>query len=218
MGSTCVVADSALYSADHVGDLDEAGIKFLTRIPETIGEAERAVSEVDLEAMKPLSDEYRGKALCSTYGDARQRWLLVWSEEAEQRAIERAAKQTQREHAEEKKAFRKLGSGPIVCWCRYRWIEVFSATVYRSPCLSLLKLGTSVQTTPVRMRERPMKAISSSTEPRPKACSATAARPAGKPFQKTPERFSTTSTLPPRRSSRPWHLSLRGAEWPVSPG
>jgi transposase len=114
-GFDYVVADSALYSADHVGDLDEAGIKFLTRVPETIEEAERAVSEVDLEAMKPLSDGYHGKALCSTYGDARQRWLLVWSEEAEQRAIERAAKQTQREHAEEKRAFRKLKEEEFAC-------------------------------------------------------------------------------------------------------
>jgi transposase len=114
-GFDYVVADSALYSADHVKDLDEAGIKFITRVPETIEEAGRAVQEANLGEMKPLSDGYRGKALRSTYGEARQRWLLVWSEEAEQRAIERAAKQTQREHAEEKKAFRELKEQEFAC-------------------------------------------------------------------------------------------------------
>ena len=65
--------------------------------------------------MKPLADGYRGRSLCSGYGGARQRWLLVWSEKAEQRAIDQAAKQTQREHDEEKKAFRKLKEQEFAC-------------------------------------------------------------------------------------------------------
>lgn len=114
-GFDYVVADSALYSAGHIRDLDEAGTKFVTRVPESIEEAERAVSGANLGAMKPLSDGYRGKALRSEYGDVEQRWLLVWSEEAEQRAIDQAAKQLQREHAEEKKAFRKLKDKEYAC-------------------------------------------------------------------------------------------------------
>ena len=114
-GFDYVVADSALYSADHIGGLDKAGTKFITRVPGTIKEAKQAVEEADLEAMKSLADGYRGKTLRSEYGDVRQRWLLVWSEEAEQRAIDQAAKQLQREHAEEKKAFRKLKGQEFAC-------------------------------------------------------------------------------------------------------
>jgi transposase len=114
-GFDYVVADSALYSADHIGDLDKAGTKFITRVPGTIEEAGRAVEEADLEAMKPLADGYRATALHSEYGDARQRWLLVWSEEAEQRAIDQAAKQLEREHTEEKKAFRNLKEQEFAC-------------------------------------------------------------------------------------------------------
>ena len=114
-GFDYVVADSALYSADHIDDLDKAGTKFITRVPGTIEEAKQAVQEADLEAMKFLTDGYRATVLHSKYGDVRQRWLLVWSEEAEQRAIDQAAKQLQREHAEEKKAFRKLKEQEFAC-------------------------------------------------------------------------------------------------------
>ena len=114
-GFDYVLADSALYSADHIGDLDKAGTKFITRVPGTIEEAKQAVEEADLKAMKPLTDGYRATALHSEYGDVRQRWLLVWSEEAEQRAIDQAANQLEREHAEEKKAFRKLKEQEFAC-------------------------------------------------------------------------------------------------------
>lgn len=114
-GFDYVVADSALYSADHIGDLDEAGTKFITRVPGTIEEARQAAQEADLEAMKSLADGYRATALHSEYGDVRQRWLLVWSEEAEKRATEQAAKQLEREHTEEKKAFRDLKEQEFAC-------------------------------------------------------------------------------------------------------
>lgn len=114
-GFDYVVADSALYSADHIGDLDKAGTKFITRVPGTIEEAKQAAQEADLEAMTSLADGYRATALHSEYGDVRQRWLLVWSEEAEQRAVDQAPKQLEREHTEEKKAFRELKEQKFAC-------------------------------------------------------------------------------------------------------
>jgi len=114
-GFDYVVADSALYSADHIGDLDKAGTKFITRVPGTIQEAKQAVEEANLEAMNSLADGYRATALHSEYGNVRQRWLLVWSEEAEQRATDQAAKQLEREHTKEKKAFRDLKEQEFAC-------------------------------------------------------------------------------------------------------
>jgi transposase len=114
-GFDYVVADSALYSADHIGDLDKAGTKFITRVPGTIEEAGQAAQEADPEAMRSLTDGYRATALHSEYGDVRQRWLLVWSEEAEQRAVDQAPKQLEREHTEEKKAFRELKEQKFAC-------------------------------------------------------------------------------------------------------
>jgi hypothetical protein len=65
--------------------------------------------------MKPLADGYRATTLHSEYGDVRQRWLHAGSEEAEQRAIDQSAKQLQREHTEEKKAFRELKQQEVAC-------------------------------------------------------------------------------------------------------
>ncbi len=58
-------------------------------------------------------------------------------------------------------------------------------------CLSLQRLAISVQMIAVQTLERPMRAISSNTEPRLKVCSATAARRAERRSPKTPGRFST---------------------------
>lgn len=113
-GFDYVVADSALYSADHIGDLDEAGTKFITRVLGTIEEARQAAQEADLEAMKSLADGYRATALHSEYGDVPQRWLLVWSEEAEKRATEQAAKQLERAHRREKGVSRPERTGICV--------------------------------------------------------------------------------------------------------
>jgi transposase len=114
-GFDYVVADSALYSSGHIRDFDEAGTKFITRVPGTIEDAKQAVARADREAMKSLTDGYRAEVLHSTYGEVKQRWLLVWSEEAEQRAIDQAAKQIDREHTEEQKAFRELRKQEFAC-------------------------------------------------------------------------------------------------------
>ena len=58
-------------------------------------------------------------------------------------------------------------------------------------CLSLQRLAISVQMIAVQTLERPMRAISSNTEPRLKVCSATAARRAERRSPNTPGRFST---------------------------
>lgn len=110
-----VVADSALYSAGHVQDLDEAGTKFITRVPGTLSEAQKAIQDTDLADLKPLSDGYRAREKISEYGDVKQRWLIVHSEAAADRATESAANQRDREHEAEKIAFRKLEMREFSC-------------------------------------------------------------------------------------------------------
>jgi transposase len=48
-GFDYVVADSSLYSADHVEKLTESGVKFVTRVPETISEAKRRIREAEIK-------------------------------------------------------------------------------------------------------------------------------------------------------------------------
>jgi transposase len=65
--------------------------------------------------MEPLTEGYRAEECRSEYGDAEQRWLVVYSEQAEERARERVEKKVQREHEEEARAFAKLKKREFAC-------------------------------------------------------------------------------------------------------
>jgi transposase len=114
-GFDYVVADSSLYSADHVEKLTESGVKFVTRVPETISEAKTRIQEAEIESMEPLKEGYRAEECRSEYGDTEQRWLVVYSEEAEERARESAREKVQKEHEEEAKALSKLTEREFAC-------------------------------------------------------------------------------------------------------
>ncbi|WP_263842087.1 IS1634 family transposase [Salinibacter sp.] len=114
-GFDYVVADSSLYSADHVEKLTENGVKFVSRVPETISEAKRRIQEAEIESMDSLTEGYRGEECRSEYGDTEQRWLVVYSEEAEERARESVREKVQKEHEEEAKAFSKLTRREFAC-------------------------------------------------------------------------------------------------------
>jgi len=114
-GFDYVVADSALFSADHVKKLTESGVKFVTRVPETISEAKTRIQETEIESMEPIKEGYRAEEYRSDYGDAEQRWLVVHSEEAEERARESVREKIQQEHEEEAKAFSELTERVFSC-------------------------------------------------------------------------------------------------------
>ncbi|WP_263842084.1 hypothetical protein [Salinibacter sp.] len=65
--------------------------------------------------MEPLADGYRAEEHCSEYGGVEQRWLVVYSEEAEERARESVHEKIQKEHEEEAKALSKLTEQTIAC-------------------------------------------------------------------------------------------------------
>lgn len=116
-GFDYLVADAALYGAEHIQVLDQRGTKFVTRVPETIKEAQRLINEVDLEAMTPLvgQEGYRFHVHRSDYAEVPQRWLLLFSEEAQNRAPKSVAKQLERETRQEAKAFSKLTERVFNC-------------------------------------------------------------------------------------------------------
>ena len=114
-GFDYVVADSALYSKDHVRKLTEGGVKFVTRVPKTISEAKTRIREAQIESMEPLTDGYRVKEGRSEYGDTEQRWLVVYSEEAEKRARDSVEEKVAKQHEEEEKAFSELTGREFAC-------------------------------------------------------------------------------------------------------
>jgi transposase len=88
------VADSALYTQTTIGDLS-ASMKWITRVPETISEAKRITQYTG--HLEDLGSGYRGKEFGSEYGTVKQRWLLVYSEQAYVREVKTLKRQIQKE-------------------------------------------------------------------------------------------------------------------------
>jgi len=104
-----VVADTALYSSGMLADLGDH-VPWITRVPASIGIVKKLYEMSDPETMHSvLDDAYRVLPLCTTYGEVRQRWVVVYSEPIQRRQVKTLRKQVTREYDEAAKALRKLG-------------------------------------------------------------------------------------------------------------
>ncbi len=73
------VADAALYSVDNIESL--ANLKWVSRVPATIKDAEQLMAKVSEEAfISSTLEGYKIACICNTYGGIRQRWLVVESQ------------------------------------------------------------------------------------------------------------------------------------------
>jgi transposase len=114
-GLTYLVADSALYSEENLQQLAETRLKWITRVPATVSEAQAALARVDPQGMAPLMEGYRYHVLPSTYGGVEQRWVLIYSERRQPQAQRTVDKQLLKHGEQEVKAFKKLCRTTCVC-------------------------------------------------------------------------------------------------------
>jgi transposase len=114
-GTTYLVADSALYSAENLGKLSDTHAKWITRVPATLSEAQVALSQADPETMSPLKTGYRYQSLSSTYGNVVQRWLLIYSEPRRLQVQRTVNNRWRKQSEKEVKAFQKLCRTPFAC-------------------------------------------------------------------------------------------------------
>ena len=113
-GERCfLVVDSALYGAENLQRLGE--IRWLTRVPETLAEAKRLLAKTDVDQMTELSDGYAYLELPSDYGGIAQRWLVVYSPVAAQRAEKTLQRRVTKEEKAAHKAWRKLSGQTFNC-------------------------------------------------------------------------------------------------------
>jgi transposase len=112
---TILVADSALYSADNLGTLATSGLKWITRVPATLHEAQEVLAQVVPSTMAPLTDGYRYQERVATYAGITQRWVIVYSEARQARVKRTVAKQVRTESEAELKAFKKLCHITFAC-------------------------------------------------------------------------------------------------------
>jgi transposase len=92
-------------------------MKWITRVPEKIKVASELVKSIAKEDMEELSEGYKGIEICSTYGKIRQRWLLIYSEQAYLREKKTLERQLKKEWELKTKELKKFGSKTFDCEC-----------------------------------------------------------------------------------------------------
>lgn len=106
------VADSALYSK-NLGELE--GIKWVTRVPETIKEAKQHILTLEKDDMIDAGDGYFYSSVISAYGDIPQRWLLVFSQHAYDREIKTFDRNLEKTEKKKEKEIWHLSKIPFAC-------------------------------------------------------------------------------------------------------
>ena len=114
-GLTSLVADRALYSADHLQQFAETTLTWITRVPATLQEAQQALAQADPQDLAPLTEGSRDRVLASPDGGVAQRWVLIASEHRQAQAPRTVDQQLLPHRAQDVKAFRKLCRMTFAC-------------------------------------------------------------------------------------------------------
>lgn len=103
------IADSALYSEDNLKELSR--MKWVTRVPATLGEVKKLYEAIELEDMASSEEEgYKYCEVCSTYGGVKQRWIVVFSQKGYNREVVTFQKQLEKKRDEAEKELWHLGN------------------------------------------------------------------------------------------------------------
>ena len=80
VGIEVCVKDSAGYNKTALQYHKTASLPWIMRVPERITEAKNLVKELPLDIFQPLTEGYSYHAICSQYGEVKQRWLVIHSD------------------------------------------------------------------------------------------------------------------------------------------
>jgi transposase len=108
-----LIADSALYTAATLQSLGSQ--KWITRVPATVKEAQAVIQNASTQTLTPLDERYRYQVLDSSYAGVAQRWLLVESAAARERALPTVNRQVLKASAQEARAFQALCRQRFAC-------------------------------------------------------------------------------------------------------
>ena len=109
------IADAALYTAESIQSLDEQKQLFISRAPQKLKQVKNAIAEQASLTFEPLDNGYRGAWLSSEYGEVKQRWLLIESEQAKKREQHTLDKRMEKESSAAFKSFKKLSRQRFSC-------------------------------------------------------------------------------------------------------
>lgn len=156
------VADSALYSQENLESM--AGLSWLTRVPQTLTEAKRLLSELDEDDFEKSSlPGYKIAERQVTYGGILQRWLVVASDDAQRRVGKQQGKTLGKQRRAHDKALRALSKRSFHCEQDAKQaVEAFekTLTLHRLDDVSIvsekryLKRGRPTADSPFELRYR----------------------------------------------------------------
>jgi transposase len=112
VGLSLIVADSALYTAKTIQEISD--FFWITRVPETIGGIKELIVAASEEWIQ-TRPERAYTVVSSSYVGIKQRWLIVYTEAARQRAEESVKRQWLKQSESELKAFTTLAKQPFAC-------------------------------------------------------------------------------------------------------
>ena len=106
------VIDAAFYCEESI----QLGILWITRVPDKIklvGDLKNQF--INRDHMEIIDDNYMFSEVCTWYGEVKQRWLIVYSKMAHERAKNSIMRQIKKEREEAEKALKKLHSNEYAC-------------------------------------------------------------------------------------------------------
>jgi len=107
-----LIADSALYTAETLRTLGSQ--LWISRVPETLSAARKSIDAIAPDLMRQ-PDKVGLQSLKMNYADVQQRWLVIYSPEARQRAIKTLKRQCSALGTKEMKAFQALCRKDFAC-------------------------------------------------------------------------------------------------------
>ena len=143
-GLTYLVADRALYREANLAKLAQTQMKWITRVPATLREAQAALAQADSQAMVALQEGYRAHELPSTYGGVEQRWVLIHSEPRQAQVQRTVDQQLRRQSDQDVKALKKLCGVTFACEADARQALATFAQDLQATCLG----ASTVRATP----------------------------------------------------------------------
>tara|TARA_B110000014_G_C20090590_1_gene570897 strand:- start:25 stop:1650 length:1626 start_codon:yes stop_codon:yes gene_type:complete len=109
------IADAALYTAETIQSLDEQKQLFISRAPQKLKQVKEAIARKNTLDFKTLDNGYSAAWLESDYGEVKQRWLLIESEQAKKREQHTLDKRMKKDSNEVIKSFKKLSRQRFSC-------------------------------------------------------------------------------------------------------
>lgn len=114
-GTTYLVADSALYSEANLQRFAHPQLKWMTRVPATLSDAQAVLGQAAPQTMTPLADGDRYRVVPSTYGGVEQRWALIYSAQRHSHAPHTVNKQLLTQGDKAVNTFKKLCRTTFAC-------------------------------------------------------------------------------------------------------